>query len=1543
MGRLAGWTLGILFVLTVMTGRTYAAEYIYYTQSYEPYQLKMAELSDPSNASVIYTSPTGSPYSVAFDESERCIYFSDPHSTVAKIFKAKLDGSSVAPLIEGVHAQGLAVNQENGDLYYAEPDTGTVYKATRGSSGGTIIYSSVGAPRAVAVDPNGNDGNGYLYIADYNLGKIVRTDLDGSDPQTFINEVYATGVSVDSENGKLYYAVAYNPDFYVARVNLTDGLGKETIYTSATGSPRALSVHNKGNSIYFSDWHSTVAKVFRANLTGETGLTNFISSVNAYGLAVITDPPKITSLSPSEGMVTGGITVTITGKGFTGATAVNFGSTPGTNLAVASDTAITVTAPSGSGTVDVRIVAPGGPSEVSAAAKFTYRLPQAEKPVASATTNGGFIKKDAAITLSSETGATVYYTTAVNAEPNTPTGETPTYVSNGGAIILPALTYGDVLKMKAVSVAPGKSLSQAEEFSFTVQQKTSLGLTGITVADKEYDGNTAADANFTAADISEVIGTDSVQLTGTPNAAFADSLAGNNKAITVSGYSLTGIDAEYYTLNQTVTTSAEILPRNLALGSVSVSDKEYDGTATAHVTGIEIASGIVASDNVTVNLSAAAAVFVDGAAVGEGKNVFVSNIQLIGSHKENYSISSTAAAVADILLRTVTTDSVTIADKPYNGNTSATIVGASLNGKAGTEDVSIDYSTASASFDDEKAGTNKIVTVTGLKLGGADRGNYLFSSDSFDTFGRIIPLGAISAPTASLVSGSEIKSGTEITLTAEGNPASTIYYTLGTVQTDPDAGDLSVISGGKVTITGNAGDTLILSVYGTQPGYTDSAIARFTYQIQPVHTLSIIGAGAVSKDYDGTRAAVVTGGTLSGSIVSGDDVALDGDGAYGVFEDRHAGTNKAVEAKGYALTGADSGYYGLQLPALSADIRVRDVSAADIDIEDKVFDGTKSASILGITLNWKADGDDVYVDFSAAEAEFSDSGIENGKQVSISGFALGGTDAGNYYLISADTIAYGNIIAIGTVAAPSAVPGEGSILSGTAITLSTSTSGADIYYTTDGSMPTTGSAVYSDPVTLTGNPGNRVTVKSIAVKTGMTDSGMMEKIYTFIAASNPHNGSNDHDRGGATPTQEPSIRIVNTQDAVSAVAMVSATSDTVGRSTASVTEDQLSRAVDRAIEAAAARGTDAAADVKLEISAAQNSISVTTGIPAAAIRRAADERIRTLTVSTPVASVSFDAETLFGLAKEADEEVRLSAARIDPSELPQEALRLVGSRPVFQFGITSGDRNIVRFEGNVTVSIPYSPEDEEDLNSIVIYYINAEGIPEAVPGGRYDPETGMMTFQTNHFSLYAVGYNPVSFKDVSSAAWYHDAVSFIAAREITTGTGNNAFRPAAKLTRAQFLVMLMKGYSIEPDSRSDADNFIDAGDTWYTDYLSAAKTLGLSDGVGGNRFAPERQITRQELFTLTYNVLKVIDKLPSGETDTTSREDTDTSSTGIGNDFGRTLSSFSDSGEVAPWAENAMAQLVDSGMIAGIGGKLSPKDTSTRAQMAQLLYNLLIQ
>ncbi|HHX59683.1 MAG TPA: hypothetical protein GX707_02935 [Epulopiscium sp.] len=259
------------------------------------------------------------------------------------------------------------------------------------------------------------------------------------------------------------------------------------------------------------------------------------------------------------------------------------------------------------------------------------------------------------------------------------------------------------------------------------------------------------------------------------------------------------------------------------------------------------------------------------------------------------------------------------------------------------------------------------------------------------------------------------------------------------------------------------------------------------------------------------------------------------------------------------------------------------------------------------------------------------------------------------------------------------------------------------------------------------------------------------------------------------------------------------------------------------------------------------------------------------------------------------------------------------------FGLGGSSLSLHTGFGNLDIPYQAKASELENPESIIIWYIDKDGNTTIILNSYYDPEGNSVNFTTTHFGNFGVVYNKVNFNDVKDNAWYYKAVSFMAAREITSGTGDGKFSPNNNLTRGEFITMMMRAYDIKVDT-DPKDNFADGGNTWYTAYLGAAKSLGISQGIGNNMFGPDKQITRQEMFTLVYNTLEIINQLPEKKEEGPRKS----------------LSHFTDYHEINSWAKDAMTLMIESGTIQGSGGKLSPKDKTTRAEMAQILYNLTI-
>ena len=136
-------------------------------------------------------------------------------------------------------------------------------------------------------------------------------------------------------------------------------------------------------------------------------------------------------------------------------------------------------------------------------------------------------------------------------------------------------------------------------------------------------------------------------------------------------------------------------------------------------------------------------------------------------------------------------------------------------------------------------------------------------------------------------------------------------------------------------------------------------------------------------------------------MVSGDDVTLDTSGATGTFDSKDAGTGKTVTIAGLTLSGADAGKYVLADPmTTTADITAATLTVDGITATDKVYDGTTTAALdtSAASLVGVVSGDDVTLDSSGAVGTFDTKDVGTGINVTVSGLALAGADAGNYVL-----------------------------------------------------------------------------------------------------------------------------------------------------------------------------------------------------------------------------------------------------------------------------------------------------------------------------------------------------------------------------------------------------------------------------------------------------------------------------------------------------------------------------------------------------------------
>jgi filamentous hemagglutinin family protein len=514
-----------------------------------------------------------------------------------------------------------------------------------------------------------------------------------------------------------------------------------------------------------------------------------------------------------------------------------------------------------------------------------------------------------------------------------------------------------------------------------------LAVTGTTAAGKVYDGTTTA--SLSGATLSGVIGGDVVTLGNDSTGTFATQNAGSGIAVTTA-MTIGGADAGNYTLTQPAGITANITPYVLSLSGTRV----YDGSTDANASLFGTAGVLTGVGSETLTLS--------GSGTLSSKNVSASQsfaslagLTLTGNGStlaSNYTLVGGTDSV-DITPATLTVTGATAAGKVYDGDTTATLSGATLSGVFAGDAVTLGSDTT-GTFATANAGSGIAVT-TAMTISGADAGNY--------TIVQPTTLAANITPFVLNLTGTRVY---DATTTA----AASLFGT---------AGVLTGINGATLTLSGSgtlsSKNVSTAGTFASLSGFTltgnGSALAgNYTLasgtdwvDITPA-TLTVTGTTAAGKVYDGNALASLSGATLSG-VFAGDVVTL-GNDATGAFATKNVGQDIDV-ATAMTISGADAGNYTIVQPTtLVASITPKPITITATGT-NMVYNGG-TADKVTLESNGVVGGDTV--DFTDSSATFATPTVGNDKTVTVSGIGLTGPSSRNYTLINDATTTTADIL-----------------------------------------------------------------------------------------------------------------------------------------------------------------------------------------------------------------------------------------------------------------------------------------------------------------------------------------------------------------------------------------------------------------------------------------------------------------------------------------------------------------------------------------------------
>ncbi|GEM_PF-5600093 len=316
-------------------------------------------------------------------------------------------------------------------------------------------------------------------------------------------------------------------------------------------------------------------------------------------------------------------------------------------------------------------------------------------------------------------------------------------------------------------------------------------------------------------------------------------------------------------------------------------------------------------------------------------------------------------------------------------------------------------------------------------------------------------------------------------------------------------------------------------------------------------------------------------------------------------------------------------------------------------------------------------------------------------------------------------------------------------------------------------------------------------------------------------------------------------------------------------------------------------------------------------LPVATLGKPADGK--QLQIKTDLGVVTLPAGWLAGMANSSAEYVDLQIAPVagtDATDKPTFELKLqMDGKPV-EPGQTTGQ---------LTVTLPYKLAAGEQAAPLVAGQLNDAGEATPLVSSRYDAKTGTLTFLADGPGSYSVIYNNRNFNDMSNYSWAGTAVDALAARGIINGVSATDFSPAAQVTRGDFLLMLTRALDLRAGKSGTAFADVAATDYWH-DAIMTARELGIAGGKGDNRFDPSGEITREDMFVMTYRALAAAGKPVVGAADQ--------------------LGGFSDATAISSYASEGTAALIHSGIVNGSGGKLNPQGVAIRAEVAAMIYRL---
>jgi len=179
------------------------------------------------------------------------------------------------------------------------------------------------------------------------------------------------------------------------------------------------------------------------------------------------------------------------------------------------------------------------------------------------------------------------------------------------------------------------------------------------------------------------------------------------------------------------------------------------------------------------------------------------------------------------------------------------------------------------------------------------------------------------------------------------------------------------------------------------------------------------------------------------------------------------------------------------------------------------------------------------------------------------------------------------------------------------------------------------------------------------------------------------------------------------------------------------------------------------------------------------------------------------------------------------------------------------------------------------------------------------------------------------FGDVVETAWYYEYVRTVWENSLFQGTAYNQFSPQVGMTRAMFAQVLANLEGVDTSVFNNLPKFVDVVDSaWYFGAVEWAAGAGIVQGVGGDNFAPDLPITREQMVVMLFRYVEIMGiEIAQGY-----------------------IANFIDQDEISYWAVDAVRAIQGADLVGGRpDGRFDPLSTATRAEVSAIFTRFLAQ